>query len=137
MATSALRYYEAEGLIGRAPRNAGGHRRYTRDTLRRIAFIRGAQRVGLSLDEIRAALAALPDARTPTPADWTALSASWRPRLDEQIAMLVALRDDLDSCIGCGCLSLERCHLYNPRDAAATLGDGARFWQGDSSTDLM
>ena len=137
MATSALRFYEAEGLIGPAQRNVGGHRRYTRDTLRRIAFIRGAQRVGLSLDEIRAALATLPDARTPTPADWTALSASWRPRLDEQIAMLTALRDDLDSCIGCGCLSLERCHLYNPRDAASRLGDGARFWQGDSSADLV
>ena len=136
MATSALRYYESEGLIGPARRNSGGHRRYTRDTLRRIAFIRTAQRVGLTLDEIRRALATLPDRRTPTPDDWSALSAGWRQQLDERIELLVALRDGLDSCIGCGCLSLERCRLYNPDDAAAARGAGPRFWLGDSSADL-
>ena len=136
VATSALRFYEEVGLVSPAERTAGGRRRYHRDVLRRVAFVRSAQRVGLSLDEIRAALAALPDGRTPTPADWSRLSRRWRSRLDEQIALLEALRDDLDSCIGCGCLSLERCHLYNPRDAASRLGDGARFWQGDSSADL-
>ncbi len=136
LATSALRYYEAEGLIGPAQRNSGGHRRYTRDTLRRIAFIRSAQRVGLTLDEIRQALATLPDRRTPTPEDWSALSVVWRARLDERIELLAALRDDLDSCIGCGCLSLDRCRLYNPDDAASTRGAGPRFWLGDSSADL-
>jgi MerR family transcriptional regulator, redox-sensitive transcriptional activator SoxR len=136
LATSAVRYYEAEGLIGPAERNSGGHRRYTRDTLRRLAFIRTAQRVGLTLDEIRQALATLPDGRTPTPDDWSALSAGWRRQLDERIDLLVALRDDLDSCIGCGCLSLERCRLYNPDDAASARGAGPRFWLGDSSADL-
>lgn len=136
LATSALRYYETEGLIGPAQRNSGGHRRYTRDTLRRIAFIRSAQRVGLTLDEIRQALGTLPDRRTPTPEDWSALSATWRARLDERIELLAALRDDLDSCIGCGCLSLDRCRLYNPDDKARTLGTGPRFWLGDSAADL-
>ena len=136
LAASALRYYEAEGLIGPAQRNSGGHRRYTRDTLRRIAFIRSAQRVGLTLDEIRQALGTLPDRRTPTPDDWSKLSAAWRERLDERIALLASLRDDLDSCIGCGCLSLDRCRLYNPDDKASALGTGPRFWLGDSSSDL-
>lgn len=136
VATSALRYYEAEGLIGPAQRNSGGHRRYTRDTLRRVAFIRSAQRVGLTLDEIRQALGTLPDRRTPTPEDWSALSMGWRARLDERIELLTSLRDDLDSCIGCGCLSLDRCRLYNPDDAAAVRGTGPRFWLGDSSSDL-
>jgi MerR family redox-sensitive transcriptional activator SoxR len=124
--TSALRFYEAEGLI-HSRRSSGGQRRYTRDTIRRVSFIRIAQQVGLSLDEIRTALHALPDRRTPTEKDWHRLSASWRPRLDAQIAMLERLRDRLDGCIGCGCLSLRFCHMLNPEDRAAALGPGPRY----------
>ena len=126
VATSALRYYEAEGLI-HATRSAGGQRRYTRDTLRRVSFIRVAQQVGLTLAEIRDALASLPDGRTPNERDWQLLSAAWRPRLDEQIALLERLRDRLDGCIGCGCLSLRFCHMLNPGDQAAESGSGPRF----------
>ena len=126
VATSALRYYEAEGLI-HATRSAGGQRRYTRDTLRRVSFIRVAQQVGLTLAEIRDALASLPDGRTPNERDWQLLSAAWRPRLDEQIAMLERLRDRLDGCIGCGCLSLRFCHMLNPGDQAGESGSGPRF----------
>jgi MerR family redox-sensitive transcriptional activator SoxR len=133
VAASALRFYEQQGLIGPAQRNAADRRRYTRDTLRRVAFIRSAQKVGLSLDEIGAALATLPERRTPTPEDWTALSTAWRTRLDERIELLQALRDRLDSCIGCGCLSLEHCALYNPDDVAGRLGHGPRYLQGDTS----
>jgi len=125
-AASALRYYETEGLISGA-RSEGGQRRYPRSVLRRLAFVRAAQHVGLSLDEVRAALATLPDSRVPTRADWARLSSSWRNRLDEQIAGLVALRDGLTTCIGCGCLSLRRCALSNPGDVAAGAGAGARF----------
>jgi MerR family transcriptional regulator, redox-sensitive transcriptional activator SoxR len=125
-AASALRYYEREGLIT-SQRSPGGQRQFHRSVLRRLAFIRAAQRVGLSLDEVRAALATLPDSRTPTRADWARLSRSWRSRLDEQIAALEALRDGLDSCIGCGCLSLRRCSLYNPGDQVAAAGPGARL----------
>lgn len=124
MAASALRFYEAEGLI-RSERTEGGQRRYARGVLRRLAFIRAAQNVGLTLDEIREAMAALPAGRTPTPADWARLSASWRTRLDEQIEGLMALRDGLGSCIGCGCLSLRTCRLMNPGDRAAAAGPGA------------
>jgi MerR family transcriptional regulator, redox-sensitive transcriptional activator SoxR len=130
VAASALRFYEDEGLL-RSERSAGGQRRFARDTLRRLAFIRAAQRVGLTLEEISAALAALPNSRTPTVADWARLSRAWRPKLDEQIEMLTRLRDDLTSCIGCGCLSLKTCALYNPDDAAAGLGAGARYLLGD------
>lgn len=126
IASSALRYYEREGLVT-AVRSAGGQRRYSRSVLRRLAFVRAAQNVGLSLDEIRDALATLPESRTPTKADWARLSRSWRARLDEQIAGLEALRDGLTSCIGCGCLSLRRCALSNPGDAAADSGAGARY----------
>jgi len=126
LATSALRYYEREGLI-RAERSSAGQRRYARSVLRRLAFVRAAQNVGLSLEEIRAALATLPDGRTPTTADWARLSGSWRARLDEQIAGLTALREGLTSCIGCGCLSLRRCVLSNPGDLASTAGPGARY----------
>jgi len=131
---SALRFYEAEGLVS-AERSPGGQRRYARPTLRRIAFIRVAQRVGLSLDEIRDALATLPAGRTPTPADWRHLSSAWRERLDAQIGLLVRLRDELDSCIGCGCLSLAACKLYNPDDRVHVLGPGARFLLGDPRSD--
>jgi MerR family redox-sensitive transcriptional activator SoxR len=135
VAPSALRLYEAERLI-RSIRTGGGQRRFHRDTLRRIAFIRVAQRVGLTLEEIHAALATLPDARTPTPADWGRLSRSWKPRLDAQIATLERLRDRLTSCIGCGCLSLQACALYNPADAASELGAGPRYLLGNSPDDL-
>jgi MerR family transcriptional regulator, redox-sensitive transcriptional activator SoxR len=131
---SALRFYEAEGLIT-AERNAGGQRRFHRDVLRRVAFIRVAQRVGLSLDEIREALASLPEERTPTREDWARLSRAWRPRLDEQIALLEGLRDRLDGCIGCGCLSLQSCRLANPGDRAAGDGPGPRFLLGSPPAD--
>ena len=136
VATSALRFYEDRGLLA-SERTAGGQRRYHRDALRRIAFIRAAQRVGLTLDEIAEALDSLPRGRTPTKADWARLSRRWRSRLDEQLARLEALRDDLDACIGCGCLSLRACALYNPADGAAALGAGARYLEGDSSADVI
>jgi MerR family redox-sensitive transcriptional activator SoxR len=123
---SALRYYEGQGLIA-ATRTAGGARRYPRTVLRRLAFVRAAQNVGLSLAEAREALATLPEGRPPTARDWARLSRGWRARLDEQIAALQQLRDGLDSCIGCGCLSLGRCALSNPGDVAAASGSGARW----------
>lgn len=126
MAPSALRYYEQLGLIG-ATRTPGGARRFPRTVLRRLAVIRAARNVGLSLEEIRSALGTLPDGRPPTVTDWARLSQGWRDRLDEQIAALSQLRDGLTSCIGCGCLSLERCALSNPGDVAARDGSGARW----------
>ena len=123
VATSALRFYEREGLIA-STRTDGGQRRYERDVLRRIAFIRAAQRVGLSLDDIRASLASLPEGRTPTATDWARLSRSWRPLLDARIADLERIRDNLSSCIGCGCLSLRTCALSNPGDVAGDYGAG-------------
>jgi MerR family redox-sensitive transcriptional activator SoxR len=125
VAASALRFYEAEGLI-HATRSEGGQRRYTRDTLRRVSFIRVAQQVGLRLDEIRVALESLPENRTPNAKDWERLSTSWRPRLDAQIALLERLRDRLGGCIGCGCLSLRFCKLLNPDDRAGQRGPGPR-----------
>ncbi|MGQ0574255.1 MAG: redox-sensitive transcriptional activator SoxR [Pseudonocardia sp.] len=118
---SALRYYEREGLL-RTTRTSGGQRRYERSVLRRLAFIRAARTIGVGLDEVREGLDRLPDGRPPTKADWTRLSKAWRGRLDEQIAALQALRDGLDSCIGCGCLSLATCRLSNPQDAAGRHG---------------
>ncbi|MCU1388029.1 MAG: transcriptional regulator, MerR family [Ilumatobacteraceae bacterium] len=123
---SALRFYEAEGLIA-STRTAGGQRRFHREMLRRVSFIRVAQTVGLSLEEVRTALASLPEGRTPDEKDWATLSASWRPRLDQQIAMMERLRDRLERCIGCGCLSLKVCAMFNPEDVAALRGPGARF----------
>lgn len=123
-AASALRYYEAEGLIA-ASRTSGGQRRYERHVLRRLAFIRAAQNIGLSLEEIRDALGRLPQARTPTPSDWARISRSWRGRLDAEIEALVRLRDGLEQCIGCGCLSMKRCHISNPDDRASHHGTGA------------
>src|SRR5271169_4352926 len=125
-APSAIRFYESQGLIT-ATRTAGGQRRFERQMLRRLAFIRAARNVGLTLDEVAAALAKLPDGRTPTRADWTRLSKDWRARLDDQIAGLMALRDNLDSCIGCGCLSLKRCAISNPGDSAGVVGSGAVY----------
>ena len=126
MAPSALRYYEEQGLLPAATRTGGGARRYPRTVLRRLAVIRAARNVGLSLPEIRAALAGLPEDRPPSARDWERLSREWRDRLDEQISALTELRDGLSSCIGCGCLSLGRCALFNPGDAAAAEGSGAR-----------
>lgn len=123
---SALRFYEREGLL-RTTRTSGGQRRYERSVLRRLAFIRAARTIGVGLEEVREGLGRLPDGRTPTKADWSRLSRAWRGRLDEQIEALVALRDGLDSCIGCGCLSLARCRLYNPDDRVAAAGPGARL----------
>jgi MerR family transcriptional regulator, redox-sensitive transcriptional activator SoxR len=129
VATSTLRFYEAQGLI-RSGRSGGGHRLYPRDMLRRVAFIRAGQRVGLSLEELRSALAGLPEGRTPTQADWERLARDWQRMLDERLALLTRLREQLGSCIGCGCLSLKRCALYNPQDQAASGGSGARYWLG-------
>ncbi|MCD9154846.1 redox-sensitive transcriptional activator SoxR [Aeromicrobium duanguangcaii] len=123
---SALHFYEREGLIT-STRSAGNQRRYTRDVLRRIAFVRTSQRVGISLAEIREALSTLPVDRAPSRADWSRLSRRWRTSLDERIARLQRLRDDLDGCIGCGCLSLKKCRLRNPDDALATEGPGPRL----------
>ncbi len=125
-AESAVRYYDKLGLVS-ATRTAGGQRRFERSTLRRLAFIRAARNVGLTLEEIAAALASLPAGRTPTRADWGRLSRGWRRRLDDQIAALAALRDGLDSCIGCGCLSLQRCAISNPADTARAGGPGAAY----------
>ena len=126
VAPSALRYYEREGLI-RSTRTGGNQRRYERHELRRVAFIRIAQQVGVSLEEIRAALAQLPENRTPTKADWARLSARWRRKLEERITLMERLRDQLTGCIGCGCLSLQRCKLINPDDRLAARGRGPQM----------
>jgi MerR family transcriptional regulator, redox-sensitive transcriptional activator SoxR len=136
VAASALRFYEAQGLLD-STRSEGAQRQFPRSALRRVAFIRAAQAVGLSLDDIKAALASLPHARTPTQADWQRLSRAWQPVLDARIAALVTLRDQLSACIGCGCLSLQKCKLYNPHDVAATRGNGPRYWLGDSAAAIM
>ena len=123
VAVSALHFYESKGLI-RSRRTEGNQSRYTRDTLRRVALIRVAQRVGIPLDAIRDALSQLPDERTPTRQDWEHLATAWREDLDARIDQLLRLRDHLTGCIGCGCLSIDRCRLSNPRDDAALLGSG-------------
>ncbi len=131
VAPSALRFYEQLGLIF-STRTTGNQRRYAQATLRRVAFIRSAQRIGLTLEEVRDALATLPANRTPNKADWSRLSKSWRPRLEEQIRSIERLRDNLDGCIGCGCLSLQRCSLMNPGDVLAEYGPGAVNLQRDA-----
>lgn len=131
LAPSAIRFYEQQGLMA-SQRSASGRRRYTRADLRRLAFIRAAQTLGLSLEEIRAALASLPAGRTPTKADWERLSRGWKALLDARIAAMTRLRDRLGSCIGCGCLSLKSCALYNTDDAAALRGPGARYLLGEA-----
>jgi len=130
VAASALRFYEERGLIT-SMRAGSGHRRYPRPVLRRIAFIVFAQRVGLSLDDIGAELAKLPADRAPSRRDWSRLSNTWTARIDERMAELERLKAGLTECIGCGCLSLERCRLANPGDRAARLGAGPRYWIGD------
>ena len=130
VAASALRFYEQRGLID-SERPGPGHRRYPRTVLRRIAFIVFAQRVGLTLEEIGVELARLPPHRAPTRSDWSRLSRGGTARIDERIAELGRLRAGLTECIGCGCLSLDRCHLSNPGDRVARNGPGPRFWVGD------
>ena len=131
LAVSAIRYYEAEGLVTPG-RNAGGQRRFHRADIRRLSFIMIAQQLGFSLDEIRAALAGLPEGRTPTKADWSRIGAKFKADLDQRIEALSRLRDNLDGCIGCGCLSLPNCALYNEKDHAARKGHGPRYLMGDS-----
>jgi MerR family redox-sensitive transcriptional activator SoxR len=130
VASSALRFYEQRGLIT-SERSGSGHRRYPRAVLRRIAFIVFAQRIGLTLDEIALELAKLPADRAPGRRDWSRLSSQWTSRIDQQIAELERLKSGLTECIGCGCLSLDRCALSNPEDRAASRGPGARYWIGD------
>ncbi|WP_299676241.1 redox-sensitive transcriptional activator SoxR [uncultured Roseobacter sp.] len=130
LAVSAIRYYEAQGLI-KPWRNAGGQRRFERSDLRRLSFVMIAQQFGFTLPEIRAELDRLPGGRTPTKADWARISTGFRARLDEKIETLTRLRDNLDGCIGCGCLSLPTCALYNPTDRAAEKGAGPRYLMGD------
>lgn len=131
VAASALRFYEERGLIA-SERPGSGHRRYPRTVLRRIAFIVFAQRIGLTLEEIGGELARLPRDRAPERRDWSRLSRSWEARIDERIAELGRLKAGLTECIGCGCLSLDRCRLANPGDRVAGLGPGPRFWLGDT-----
>ena len=126
LSVSAIRFYEERGLV-HPDRNAGGQRRYERSDIRRLSFVMVAQKIGLTIGEIAEALSGLPDGRTPTKADWTKLSRKMQAGLNERIAMLERLRDKLDGCIGCGCLSMEVCALYNPEDAAGEGGPGPRF----------
>ena len=136
VAASAIRFYEEEGLIS-STRTEGGRRQYRREMLRRVGFIRAAQAVGLNLSEIRSALETLPGQRTPTKRDWERLSRAWQPLLQARIDGLIALRDQLASCVGCGCLSLESCALYNPDDVARRRGSGARYLLGDTSRAVL
>ena len=130
VASSALRFYEERGLIA-SERAGSGHRRYPRSVLRRIAFIVFAQKIGLTLADIGAELARLPADRVPTRQDWAKLSTAWSSRIDERIAELERLKEGLTECIGCGCLSLDRCRFANPADRAGSLGPGPRYWIGD------
>lgn len=132
IATSALRFYEQQGLIA-STRTSGGQRRFTRDVLRRVSFIRAAQAVGLGLAEIGESLQQLPPERAPTKDDWELIATSWRPRLDAQIHALQSIRDRLTLCIGCGCQSLDSCEVFNPGDIAAERGPGAHFLVPDDA----
>ena len=133
LAVSAIRYYETQGLI-RPARNAGGQRRFLRSDIRRLSFVRIAQQFGFTLPKISALMAGLPEGRTPTKRDWEKISRQFRATLDAQILTLEQMRDNLDGCIGCGCLSLKKCRLYNPDDHAARLGPGPRYVMGDRPT---
>ena len=130
LAVSAIRYYEEQGLV-HPWRNAGGQRRFHRADIRRLSFVMIAQQFGFTLPQIRAQLDQLPGGRTPSAADWAKISVTFRGHLDQRIATLQRLRDNLDGCIGCGCLSLEKCRLYNPDDVAAAKGTGPRYLMGD------
>ena len=130
VAVSAIRYYEGQGLLF-PERNAGGQRRFLKADIRRLSFILIAQKFGFTLPKIATTLRALPEGRTPTKDDWAAISAGFRAVLDEKIETLTQLRDNLDGCIGCGCLSLDKCKLYNPEDCAAKHGAGPRYLMGD------
>ena len=130
LSVSAIRYYEAQGLLA-AERNAGGQRRFFRSDIRRLSFVLIAQRFDFTIEQIRNELQALPQGRTPTKADWTRISRVFRKELDARIETLTRLRDNLDGCIGCGCLSLRKCTLYNPEDRARSMGSGPRYLMGD------
>ena len=134
LAVSAIRFYETHGIV-RPLRNAGGHRRYDRSDIRRLSFAMIAQRLGFPLAEIAGEMADLPADKAPSKADWARISTGFRTRIDARITALEALREKLDGCIGCGCLSLETCGLYNPADRAARRGPGPRYLMGDSSSD--
>ncbi len=135
LAVSAIRYYETEGLV-RPIRTTGGQRQFHRADIRRLSFVRITQNLGFTIAEIRAQLDRLPEARTPTKRDWERLARGFRTELDRRIAAMEALRDNLDGCIGCGCLSLQRCKLYNPDDGARQLGSGPRYLMGNEAADL-
>lgn len=136
LAITAIRFYEAEGLIS-STRNAGGQRRFKRGDIRRLSFVKISQNLGFSLAEIRETLTKLPEARTPTKRDWERLSRHFAKEIDNRIEGLLLLRENLSGCIGCGCLSLSTCKLYNPDDVAAALGSGPRYLMGDSSDDVI
>lgn len=135
LAVSAIRFYEKTGLIT-AERTDSGHRRFARNTIRRVSFILICQNLGYSLHDISDHLHSLPQGRTPTDEDWEDMATRFRADVNSRIDQLIALRDNLDGCIGCGCLSLQRCAIYNPDDGAADLGMGPRYLMGDSSADL-
>ncbi len=132
IAVSAIRYYETQGLI-HPDRNAGGQRQFRRADIRRLSFVRIAQQFGFTIDQIAEQLRMLPEARTPNKADWGRIAVKFRKELDARIETLTKLRDNLDGCIGCGCLSLQKCKLYNPEDVAHTKGNGPRYLMGDTS----
>ncbi len=134
LAVSAIRYHESRGLI-RSERTASGQRRFKRSDIRRLSFVMVCQNLGFTLTQIAEALDTLPAGRTPTEADWARLSKGFRTRLDAQIETLTKLRDSLDGCIGCGCLSMKRCALFNPTDQAARAGPGPRYLMGDKPPD--
>lgn len=136
VAVSALRFYEEKGLL-RAIRSAGGRRMFRRSDIRRVSFVRIAQQFGFTIARIREVLDGLPEGRTPTAEDWARIGEAFRDELDQRIDTLTRLRDSLDGCIGCGCLSLKRCALYNPEDAAAVKGAGPRYLMGDRAADLI
>lgn len=135
LAVSAIRFYESVGLVS-SERASSGHRRFRRSAMRRLSFVRICQRLGYSLDEIKAHLESLPNERTPTERDWNRMAVGFANEIDQRIADLTLLRNKLDGCIGCGCLSLENCGIYNIDDGAASLGDGPRYLLGDSPSDL-
>ncbi|MCP4320216.1 MAG: redox-sensitive transcriptional activator SoxR [Hyphomicrobiales bacterium] len=135
LTVSAIRYYESEGLLV-AERNSGGQRRFFRSDIRRLSFVLIAQQFGFSIEQIRRQLQALPHERTPNKADWSKISRGFRRELDARIKTLSRLRDNLDGCIGCGCLSLRKCTLYNPEDRARSSGSGPRYLMGDDPPDI-